>query len=120
MDGEDDKHAEFRKALGRLPVPVTCYSNGAVCPWCGALHQTVTFGRNECVECERPFCFGYPDWHESKDPISWVEFPWKAFDALGGKADAIAPWQPNKRLQQIYFDKSEERLGTYADPSRPN
>lgn len=119
-DGDDSKTAEVRKALSRIPIPVTCYSNGGVCPWCGALHKTVTFGANECNECSRPFYFGYPDWHEGKDPVSWVAFPWKEFYALGERAEALAPWQPNKRLQEIYFQKSEESLGTYADESKPN
>lgn len=117
---DDAASVEFSKALRKLPPPVTCFSNGAVCPWCGSLHRTVTFGHNECDECSRPFGFGYPDWHEGKDPISWVQFPFKEFEAVGHRADALDDWKPNERLQQIYFQKAEESLGTYADETTPN
>lgn len=117
---EDKERDEFVKAMRRLPVPITCFSNGAACPWCGAIHKTVTFGLNSCIECERPFAFGYPDWHTSKDPISWVNFPLKEFSALGGRADALAPWEPNERLKAHYFQKAEEHLGVEADGTTPN
>lgn len=105
---------EFTKAIRRLPPSLSCFSDGAGCPWCGCLHQTVTFGKNTCEECERPFLFGYPDWHEGKDPISWVSFPWAAFDALGSRADILPEWKPNERLQHLYFQKAEECLGVSA------
>lgn len=120
FEHEDPRKAEFSKALRRLPPPITCFSNGAVCPWCGSIHKTVTFGPNACVECERSFLFGYPDWHEGKDPISWVHFPFKEFEALGGKSEALAPWTPNDRLKAFYFQNSEEHLGAWADASMPN
>lgn len=119
---KDTSKEEFCKALMKLPVPVSCYSNGAICPWCGCLHETITFGVNACMECERPFSFGYPEagWHEGKAPISWVNFPFKEFDAVGGKASALSDWKPNERLQRIYFEKTEEHIGVYADASKPN
>lgn len=115
-------HEEFTRALARLPPPISCFSDGAACPWCGCLHATVTFGHNECQECGHGFLFGYPQggWHEGKDPISWVEFPWRAFDAMGQKASALKDWKPNERLQRLYFQKSEEALGIQADTSRAN
>jgi hypothetical protein len=117
---DDKARDEFVEALRRLPRPISCFSNGAACPWCGALHATVTFGPNSCVECERPFYFGYPEWHSGKDPVSWVHFPYKEFEALGGRASVLAAWQPNDLLKQHYFQKSEEQLGVSADRSNPN
>lgn len=114
MKRKDKAYEEFAKALKRLPPPLTCFSDGAACPWCGALHETVTFGKNVCRECERQFFFGYPDWHEGKDPISWVDFPWAAFYALGSRADLLTSWEPNARLRHLYFQKSEEKLGVSA------
>jgi hypothetical protein len=113
-------HEEFSKALRRLPLPVSCFSNGACCPWCGALNKTVTFGMNGCVECGKEYAFGYPDWHSEKDPVSWVPFPWREFEACGGRADLIPEFKPNERLQQIYFQKTEEHLGRHADMTTPN
>lgn len=114
---EDD---EFWKAVRRLPDPVTCFSNGACCPWCGGLAKTVTFGMNNCEECGKAYAFGYPDWHDGKDPVSWVPFPFAEFDACGGRADLIPEFKPNDRLKEIYFQKSEERLGVHADMSKAN
>lgn len=119
-DTAEANDAEFMAAIRKLPRPVTCFANGAACPWCGDLHATVTFGINECAECSRKFCFGYPDWHEGKDPVSWVNFPWKEWDALGQRADLIENWTPNKRLQQIYFQQAEDKIGVWADTAKPN
>jgi hypothetical protein len=107
---------EFRRAMRRIPPPVSCYSNGAVCPWCGWIHKTITFGKNCCLECNRPFRFGYPKggWHEGKDPISWVDFPFREFEAVGGRSAALENWVPNEQLKEIYFEKSEESLGVFA------
>lgn len=113
-------HEEFSKALRRLPVPVSCFSNGACCPWCGGLNKTVTFGMNNCIECGKEYAFGYPDWHPEKDPLSWVPLPWREFDACGGRADLIPVFEPNDRLKQIYFQKSEEHIGRHADMTTPN
>lgn len=111
-----DATEEFRKALTRLPPPISCFSNGACCPWCGGLAKTVTFGMNNCEECGKPFAFGYPEWCESKEgPQSWVPFPWREFDAVGHRADCLPDWQPNERLKEIYFQKTEERLGVWAN-----
>jgi hypothetical protein len=106
---------EFKKAIKKLPPPVSCFSNGACCPWCGGLSKTVTFGMNNCEECGKAYAFGYPEWHSEKDPVSWVPFPWKELDATGGKASLLPDWKPNERLQQIYFRKAEENLGEYAE-----
>jgi hypothetical protein len=116
----DKEREEFTKALKRLPPEVSCFANGACCPWCGGLNKTVTFGMNNCQECGKEYAFGYPDWHEGKDPVSWVPFPWREFDALGKRADVLPEWKPNERLQRIYFQKTEERLGVYADERRAN
>ena len=113
---EDDRE-EFRKAIAKIPVPISCFSDGAVCPWCGCHHRTVTFGMNRCEGCQRSFGFGCPDWHEGKDPISYVNFPHMEFHALGGKAKYLDEWKPNDRLKEIYFQKSEETLGVRARDS---
>lgn len=101
----------FAEAFRRIPIPVTCFSDGAACPWCGLLHRTVTFGQNECLECKRPFWFGYPDWHSGKDPISFVPFPFKEWDALGGNPAMLEDWKPNDRLKRLYHMKVEEKTG---------
>ena len=110
---------EFVKAMRKLPRPVPCFANGGVCPWCGFLHGTITFGENICADCARSFCFGYPDWHEGKDPISHVPFPWKQWDTFK-RADLMEDWAPTKLLEQIYFQMSEEQLGLRANEMRPN
>jgi hypothetical protein len=115
------EYAEFSKALAKIPRQVPCYSNGAVCPWCGKLHGTVSFiEANVCTACDRSYLFGYPDWHEGKDPISYVNFPWKAWDAFGHSAEHIGNWEPNDQLKSIYFQQTEERIGIYADAATPN
>ena len=106
---------EFKTALAKLPRPVPDYANGAVCPWCGHIHQTITYGENNCQSCARFFCFGYPDWDSGPGPISWVPFQWKEFDAVGRKASALEDWTPNDALQTIYFEMAEKRLGRRAD-----
>jgi hypothetical protein len=110
---------EFKAALAKLPLPVTDYSNGAVCPWCGELHRTITYGGNNCQSCARFFCFGYPDWDAGPGPMSWVPFPWKEFDAVGQKASALADWKPNDVLQAIYFEMAEKRIGKSASDGGP-
>lgn len=111
---------EFKKAIRRLPIPVSCFSNGACCCWCGGLNKTVTFGRNICVECGKEYAFGYPEWHSEKDPVSWVPFPFAEFEACGGRANLIPEFIPNERLKEIYFQKAEEHIGVHADMSSPN
>ncbi len=119
-DGWKQEADEFGRALRRLPQAVSCFSNGACCPWCGGLNKTVTFGMNNCEECVQPYAFGYPDWHEGKDPVSWVPFPFTEFSALGGRADVIPEFKPNDRLKAIYFQKAEEHLGVHADTTTAN
>ena len=114
-----DKFKEFAEAVRRLPPPITCFANGAPCPWCGWIHKTVTFGSNACLGCAKHFCFGYPDWHEGKDPVSWVPFPNREFDALGGKASLLPDWTPTDLLKSHYHDKAEEASGIHADDSKP-
>lgn len=114
MSAVDKETAEFAKALKRLPPLLSCFSDGAGCPWCGFVHRSVTFGKNHCEECARPFLFGYPEWREGEDPVSWVEFPWAEFDALGGRADLLPEWRPNERLRHHYFHMAEEQLGVSA------
>ena len=110
---------EFKKAFCKLPPPVPDYANGAVCPWCGEIHQTITYGENNCQSCAKFFCFGYPDWDSGPGPISWVPFPWKEFDAVGQKASAFADWQPNEVLRAIYFEMAEKRIGRTAGEQVP-
>ncbi|GLR55112.1 hypothetical protein KYK30_31665 [Shinella yambaruensis] len=120
MNDRDKRDEEFWKAVRRLPLPITCFANGACCPWCGGLATIVRFGPNHCEECEKPYAFGYPEWHEGKDPLSWVPFPFAEFEALGGRADLLPEFIPNDRLKEIYFQKAEERLGAQADMSKKN
>ena len=116
IDHPRRSQTEFVRAVKRLPPPVTCFANGACCPWCGGLNKTVTFGAmNACGECGKAFAFGYPDWHEGKDPVSWVPFPFKEFAAVGERADMVPEWHPNERLKAIYFQKAEEAIGTSAE-----
>ncbi|EHK57674.1 hypothetical protein MAXJ12_08719 [Mesorhizobium alhagi CCNWXJ12-2] len=77
---------------------------------------------NNCEECGKSYAFGYPDggWHEGKDPISWVPFPFREFDATGRRADLLPVWEPNERLKEVYFRKAEETLGVYADTAQAN
>lgn len=119
MSDQDAEAQEFAKAMARIPRPVICFANGAVCPWCGSLHKTVTFGANECVGCHRSFCFGYPDWLEGKEPVSYVPFPWKEWDAFK-RADLMENWVPNKALKEIYFRQTEEQIGIFANAGQPN
>jgi hypothetical protein len=88
MTQKDWEDANFREMLRRLPRPLPCLSNGAVCPWCGELHQTVTFGENGCQHCNRGFMFGYPQWGSTLDhsPETYVDVPWAEFYALGQSA----------------------------------
>lgn len=102
---------EFKKAIAKLPPSIECFSNGAVCPWCGEVHKTITFGQNLCVECSRGFWFGYPDWYEGKEPISHVPFPHWEFDALGGKADLLPDWEPTELLKLHYHTIAERKTG---------
>ncbi len=95
---------KFVAALKKLPPPISCFSDGAACPWCGDLQKTVTFGENVCALCSKPFCFGYPDWHPGDDPLSHVPFPWREFDAVGQNPDALPNWKPNALLKDLYYD----------------
>ena len=115
-----DDLKEFHDALSRLPKPIAAFKDGAICPWCGELHVTVTFGENNCKECGKYFCFGYPEWWERKDPCSWVPFPWKEYDALGRNNALLPRWTPNRVLQQMYFQDTEQELGQWADESTAN
>lgn len=108
---------DFRRAMLRLPPPIECFANGAVCPWCGWVHQTVTFGANICIDCKRAFTFGYPPW--GADLSSYVPFPWREWDALGRRADLLPEWAPNDHLKHHYHIKAEDRTGIYADRSMP-
>lgn len=111
--------SEFSKAVRKLPPQVSCFANGALCPWCGWLHATITFGGNNCLNCAKFFQFGYPEWHEGKDPVSWVPFPFREFEALGGRADLLPDWKPNHAIKQARHEKVEEATGIYADRSMP-
>lgn len=105
---------EFVKAMMKLPPPLVCFSNGAACPWCGVVHTTVTFGENNCIECGRYFCFGYPDWHPGLDPISHVPFPHKEFSAVGGRADLMPDWEPTDLLKLHYHENKVRETGISA------
>ena len=109
---------EFALALSKLPPPIECFTDGAACPWCGAIHTTVTFGENECGECRHGFSFGYPPWNESDSPSSWVDFPHREFEAMGCRASVFAEWKPNDRLKAHYHQKWEEKTGIHADEMR--
>lgn len=115
----DETWKEFIKASRKLPPPITCFSDGAACPWCGEMHKTVTFGANGCSNCRREFFFGYPDWHSGDDPVSWVPFPHREFEAVGRLARFIEDWEPNDQLKHHYHQKAEERTGIYADKGNP-
>lgn len=102
--------AQITEALRRLPPPLSALPEGALCPWCGALHRTVRFGRNECMGCGRAFSFGFPEWESlSSDRVySWVPFPFREFQALGLRADLLPRWEPNDRLREQYRMEAEE------------
>lgn len=95
------KHANFVEAMRRLPTPIPAYDNGAPCPWCGHLHDRITFGHNSCESCSRPFAFGSPPWPtEPKERlVCWVNFPWAEWEAVGEKASALEDWKPNERVK---------------------
>ncbi|WP_319499313.1 hypothetical protein [uncultured Cohaesibacter sp.] len=118
MSGKKDKAlslsewrmANFSAALGKIPPAIPCFSNGAICPWCGMLHETVTFGQNECTECRRQFLFGIPVGWETRIPDwpeSWVDFPSHEFDLLGGNASLIPEFVPTDRLKEIWKQVDE-------------
>lgn len=110
---------QFAAALKRLPRPISDFGDGAACPWCGALHKTVTYGRNFCDECRHEFRFGHPEWGAGKECWTWVDFPWKEFEALGNRADLVEKWVPNLRVKGLHFQKAEERIGKEADEGNP-
>lgn len=113
------KLSEVSKAFAKLPPPISCFANGAVCPWCGSLHETITFGDNLCDGCQKPFGFGYPEGYDGKDPASFVAFPWKEFDALGGRSSLMPDWKPNDALKSHYHQKAEERSHVKSTESNP-
>lgn len=115
----NDEKDEFAKALRKLPPSISCFANGAACPWCGVIHRTVTFGEMTCAECRRAWCFGYPDWHVGVDPISYVNFPWKEWDAMGRRADILEDWQPTDLLKAHYHQQMEDRTGIYPNEGKP-
>lgn len=115
MDANDPGDDAFKQAIRRLPPPIADFADGAACPWCGWLHKTITYGRNTCAECGRGFLFGHPQWAVNKESLSWVEFPWKEFDALGQRPELIEQWVPNLQIKSLHFQKTEERLGKFAD-----
>lgn len=104
MSQQDWDRECFHQAILGLPPPVSCFADGAICPWCGAHHETITFGCNNCAECHRFFVFGFPDWGECVRgrPESFVPFPWKQWDAFKNKANAIPRFVPNDRLKRAY------------------
>lgn len=114
-----DPMDEFRLAMAKLPPPLTCFSDGAACPWCGWMHATITFGGNNCADCGRAFSFGYPPWDSGKEPMTYVNFPWREWDALGRRADLLPDWRPNDLLKSHYHDKAVEVAGVYAGEGNP-
>lgn len=108
---EEWANANFSEAVRRLPPPCPCFGEGAICPWCGGLHPTVTFGRNECTACGKSFCFGFPPWGTRLEncPESYVMFPFKEWHALGEKAHLLPKWEPNELLKAYYrrYDEIE-------------
>nr|WP_321482316.1 hypothetical protein [uncultured Cohaesibacter sp.] len=106
----DWHRANFAAALGKIPPPIPCFSNGVCCPWCGFLHETITFGQNECMECRRQFLFGFPGEWETRIPgcpESWVNFPSYEFHILGDKASLIPEFVPTDRLKEVWKQADE-------------
>lgn len=110
---------QFSEACKRIPRPIACAADGVYCPWCGQVHRTITFGKNECDDCQRLFWFGYPGWWDRKDPCSFVPFPHREWEACGKKAELLPHFNPTQILQEIYFRDAEEHLGVYADMDNP-
>lgn len=109
-----DEISSFCEALKRLPPPMTDFSNGAGCPWCGWLHTTVTYGDNQCEACGRGFQFGHPDWTDDNECWTWVAFPHRQWELLGRRMEVIAKWIPNEIIKALHFQKAEEALGVSA------
>ncbi len=101
--GDAHPDQDFAAAIRRLPPPLPVVSNGAACPWCGALHERMTIGWNDCEHCPRAFMIGHPP---EGDPdfilMTFVPFPWQAFHELGGRAGLLDDWTPNADLREIY------------------
>lgn len=112
---DDPGQKAFAEAVRRLPPPIADFADGAACPWCGWLHRTITYGRNTCHDCGRGFLFGHPNWAVNKESVSWVEFPWKEFQAMGERPELIEQWQPNTQIKALHFQKAEEHLGVHAE-----
>ena len=121
MSDSDWERQQFDLALQRLPSPMPVFSDGAVCPWCGWGHETVTFGMNDCAGCNRRFAFGYPEWGEiiPGRPESWVPFPWREWDAVGHDAKHFPPFEPTEeliRLRKLANEMVESHKRSIAEP----
>ncbi|KZL02191.1 hypothetical protein PsAD5_00140 [Pseudovibrio sp. Ad5] len=97
----------FAEAFKGIPKPIPMFDDGAVCPWCGELHATVSVGSNECNSCQKIFIFGYPDkWPSTikQRPESFVDFPYEEWKLLGAKPSLVPEWKPSERLKEIHDD----------------
>lgn len=100
-DWEDE---QFQRLLDGLPSSCPIYDDGAICPWCGYLHLTVNFGKNECNECHRLFIMGIPQWGSIIDyrPETYAEIPFKEFEHLKGGSMTIPKFIPTDDLKHHY------------------
>ncbi len=99
-------------ALG-IPNPLPLYDDGAACPWCGELHETITFGENLCLFCKKVFIFSCPPWLTDDSEgrfFTWVHLTSADNEMLMRNPDALPPFKPNKRLQNLYFELRAEKL----------
>lgn len=109
--------AQFARLMQGVPRQIPTFSDGVACPWCGLIHQVVTFGSNECLECRRQFIFGFPEWGSVFDwcPDTFVACPHKEFREMGRRGDILPIFEPNERLRRLYKIVDEMRMDAGLD-----
>lgn len=55
--------------------------------------------------------FGYPDWYDGLDPLSYVEVPWREFEAVHRNPNAMPDWEPTDQLKSHYRDIKVRKAG---------
>ena len=109
IDRRDYELSQFSRLLRGIPYPIPMFDNCVFCPWCGSMHETVTFGENECDECRKIFIFGVPHWGSSFEgrAETFVNCPHKEFEDMGRRGDILPLFEPNEKLKDVYRQVKE-------------